>query len=118
VKKDWTEISEERDFFKYNKMVDWVVTNPPYSILDDIFKKLVIMCNKGFTLLIGLMNLTPKRLYEIEKAGFKIRLMHIVGVKGWFAYHVVAVWERNLKNSAVSCDRKIYDNDNYFFLVL
>jgi len=43
VKKDWTEITEGRDFFKYNKMVDWVVTHPPYSILDDIFKKLVII---------------------------------------------------------------------------
>ena len=35
VEKDWCEISEGRDFFNYNAHVDWIVSNPPYSILDD-----------------------------------------------------------------------------------
>jgi len=29
---DWCEIQEGRDFFEYNKKVDWIITNPPYSI--------------------------------------------------------------------------------------
>jgi hypothetical protein len=32
--KDWCEISEGRDFFDYDKKVDWIITNPPYSIYD------------------------------------------------------------------------------------
>ena len=28
---DWCEIAEGRNFFDYNKKVDWIVTNPPYS---------------------------------------------------------------------------------------
>tara|TARA_R100000541_G_scaffold35380_2_gene43662 strand:- start:1820 stop:2344 length:525 start_codon:yes stop_codon:yes gene_type:complete len=28
---DWCEITENRNFFDYNKKVDWIVTNPPYS---------------------------------------------------------------------------------------
>ena len=28
---DWCEITEGRNFFDYNKKVDWIVTNPPYS---------------------------------------------------------------------------------------
>lgn len=28
---DWCEIMEGRNFFDYNKKVDWIVTNPPYS---------------------------------------------------------------------------------------
>ena len=33
--KDWCEITEGRDFFNYHKTlrgVDWIITNPPYSI--------------------------------------------------------------------------------------
>ena len=33
--KDWCEISEGKDFFKYTKKVNWIITNPPFSIYDD-----------------------------------------------------------------------------------
>lgn len=36
--KDWCEIKEGRDFFEYNKKVDWIVSNPPYSILDEVLE--------------------------------------------------------------------------------
>ena len=32
--KDWCEILQGRDFFDYHKKVDWIITNPPYSIYD------------------------------------------------------------------------------------
>ena len=32
--KDWCEISEGKDFLSYNKKVDWIITNPPFSIYD------------------------------------------------------------------------------------
>lgn len=28
---EWCEITDGRNFFDYNKKVDWIVTNPPYS---------------------------------------------------------------------------------------
>ena len=28
---EWCEITEGRNFYDYNKKVDWIVTNPPYS---------------------------------------------------------------------------------------
>jgi len=28
---EWCEITENKNFFDYNKKVDWIVTNPPYS---------------------------------------------------------------------------------------
>lgn len=31
---EWCEITEERDFFEYEERVDWIITNPPYSIYD------------------------------------------------------------------------------------
>ena len=38
IKKDWCEIKENKDFFEYNKKVDWIISNPPYSIFDDVLK--------------------------------------------------------------------------------
>jgi hypothetical protein len=35
---DWCEIVDGRDFFAYHKHVDFVITNPPYSIYDEFLK--------------------------------------------------------------------------------
>ena len=37
--KEWCEVSEGVDFFNYNKRVDWIITNPPYSIYDKFLLK-------------------------------------------------------------------------------
>lgn len=34
---EWCEISEGRDFMAWEKPVDWIVTNPPYSTFRDFF---------------------------------------------------------------------------------
>jgi hypothetical protein len=36
---DYCEIREGKDFFNYNKKVDWIIGNPPYSIFEDFLKK-------------------------------------------------------------------------------
>lgn len=36
VNKDWCEIDEGKDFFEYKEHVDWIVSNPPYSIYDEV----------------------------------------------------------------------------------
>ena len=35
---EWCEITEGRNFFDYNKKVDWIVTNPPYSDFNRFLK--------------------------------------------------------------------------------
>ena len=49
--KDWCEIKEGRDFFEWQKEVDWIITNPPYSIFDDfvghcceVARNVVLLC--------------------------------------------------------------------------
>lgn len=37
--KDWCEISKGRDFLHYKGTVDWIVTNPPYSIYNIFLQK-------------------------------------------------------------------------------
>jgi len=36
VNKDWCELDEGKDFFSYNEKVDWVISNPPYSIFGQV----------------------------------------------------------------------------------
>lgn len=38
VEKDWCEIDENKDFFDYQEHVDWIITNPPYSIYDEVME--------------------------------------------------------------------------------
>lgn len=35
----WCEITEGRDFFTFTGTVDWILTNPPYSIYDAFLEK-------------------------------------------------------------------------------
>lgn len=36
VEKDYCEIDLGKDFFDYNEHVDWIISNPPYSIYTDV----------------------------------------------------------------------------------
>lgn len=49
--KDWCEIDDGRDFFDWNEKVDWIITNPPYSIFDnfllhcfEVADNIVLLC--------------------------------------------------------------------------
>ncbi len=34
----WCEIDEEVDFFEFEERVDWIISNPPYSIFDEVLE--------------------------------------------------------------------------------
>ena len=36
--REWCEVDEGRDFFDYHEKVDWIITNPPYSIYDNFLE--------------------------------------------------------------------------------
>jgi hypothetical protein len=36
VEKDWTEITEGRDYKEYTGEIDWVITNPPFRLDDGV----------------------------------------------------------------------------------
>ena len=38
VEKDWCEIDEGRDFFDYKEKVNFIISNPPYSILEQVLE--------------------------------------------------------------------------------
>lgn len=45
VEKDWCEIDDGKDFFDYNEKVDWIVSNPPYSIFSKVLEHSLEICD-------------------------------------------------------------------------
>ena len=97
---------ESRDFFNDDRVVDWYITNPPYSELDKWLEK---SCNarKGFAYLLGINNLTAKRIEECEKRGFFITKIHLCKVFKWFGMSAFIVWEKN-KPGILNYDRAVW----------
>ena len=68
--KDWCEIDEGKDFFDYNKKVDWIITNPPYSIYDlFLLKAFEVADNIVFLVPLAKAFKSRKIDKEIEKYG-------------------------------------------------
>tara|TARA_R110002012_G_scaffold267492_2_gene451306 strand:+ start:1283 stop:1819 length:537 start_codon:yes stop_codon:yes gene_type:complete len=77
--KDFCEIDENKDFFKYNKKVDWIITNPPYSIFEEFLKHSQILSdNIVFLIPMSKAFSSLKRLKMIFNYG-NIYSIHIVG---------------------------------------
>lgn len=68
----WCEVREGRNFFAYDQPIDWIITNPPWSILRP-FTQHALRQATDVVFLVGLNAYTTKaRLRDIERAGFAI----------------------------------------------
>lgn len=82
VRKFWTEIKNDRDFYTFPYFVDCIIGNPPYSQWNNWLKKTVNICDR-FCYIMGVMNLTPKRLDTIDQAGFCLHTIKLLGIVPW-----------------------------------
>ena len=105
--KDYCEILEEKDFFTYDKPVDIIVSNPPWSILDKWFKKNIELNPRCFSMLIGINNLTARRIEWCENAGYGLTQMKMMKVFKWYGMSVIVVFEKN-KKSIITFDRQVW----------
>jgi adenine-specific DNA methylase len=70
---EWCEILEGKDFFDYIGKVDWIITNPPYSILRKFMQKSMEV-SENIVFFTSINHLWLKaRLRDIEEAGFGIK---------------------------------------------
>ena len=107
VKKDWCEILEGKDFFEYDRDIDIICGNPPYSVMDKWIKKTLQLNPKEFSLLIGIGNLTTRRIEIIENAGYGLSKMKMLKIYNWYGMSCIVVFEKN-KKSIIEYDRKVY----------
>lgn len=76
---DWCEIEKGRDFFAYNKPVDWIVGNPPFSIFSDWLKhSFEIADNIVYVMMPQTLFNSMGRLKQIQGYG-GIKSMYILG---------------------------------------
>lgn len=100
----YTEIDEGKDFFKFNHDVDYIITNPPYSIFTQVLEHsmkiadniiLLIPLNKIYT--------SDKRMNMLEEYMGKdinnIKIKRFKVPKDWTAkFPIGAVWIKKAKN--------------------
>jgi len=105
--KDWCEIEKDKDFLTYNEPVDVICSNPPYSILQKVFKKCIELKPRIISFLIGVNNLTAKRIEDMNKAGYGLVSIHMMKIYKWFGMSFVVVFEKD-KPNCISYDRKVH----------
>lgn len=93
VNKEWCEIDKGKDFFEYDKKVDFIIGNPPYSILNKWLDKTMDLTDK-FCYILG-FNLTDTRLKKITERGYGITRMHIIDIDWWFGHSFIVLFEKN-----------------------
>ncbi len=106
--KNWAEIDDGRDFFDLpEKSYDWLISNPPYSNLDEVIEKSVKVARKGFAYLLLGHAITPKRLEAIKIAGFGLTKIHLSKVFKWYGISTFCVFEKG-KSNLLEYDRKVW----------
>jgi hypothetical protein len=104
----WSEIKEGRDFFDEREPCDWIISNPPFSLLNSVLTRTLVLCRQGFGLVIPPYSLTASRRGRMEAAGFGLNRVHHFFVNGWFGmgmFFVVA--SKGVTESALyTWDRK------------
>ena len=106
--KVYTEILEDKDFFEFEGDVDVICSNPPYSMLNKIIKKSIELNPRVINYLIGALNLTPRRIEMMEKAGYGLSKIHMCKVGKWSGWcSFIVQFEKN-KKSILSYDRVVW----------
>lgn len=96
------ELEEGMDFYKWDKKVDWVIGNPPFSHAKDFLLKASEISNKGIAFLVNnnCFNsfLLPSRLERLRQRGFYINKIKVVNDKRWFGRYYFVIFTRNENN--------------------
>lgn len=93
----WCEIDDGVDFFACNERVDWIITNPPYSIFKEVLPKcLEVADNNILVIPVNKLLSSVPRLMDIKRAGYGIKEVFYLGsgrqLKFPFGFPVAAIW--------------------------
>ena len=105
--KVYTEILENKDFFEFNDKCDIICSNPPYSLMDHVIKKSIELQPHTINFLIGIGNLTARRIEFFEKAGYGMTKLHMCKVYKWYGMSVLVQFEKG-KDNVITYDREVW----------
>jgi len=106
-KREWCEILDDKDFFQYDKEVDIICSNPPYSCIDDVLKKSVELKPRVISYLIGMGNLTSKRIEYMENNNYGLTKIHMCKVYKWYGMSFIVQFEKDQEH-IISYDRIVW----------
>lgn len=108
--KVWSEILEGKDFFNFDMEVDIICSNPPYSMIDKVLEKSISLNPHTISYLIGVNNLTAKRIETMNKAGYGLYKCVMLKVWDWFGLSYIVYFKKGVEN-CIDIDRIIYYKD-------
>ena len=91
---EWCEVTEGRDFFQFHEPVDVIIGNPPFSLWKKWLEHSVKLTPRKICYVMGILNLTSKRVDFLKKHGYFLSKLHITSVRGWFANTLCVVFDR------------------------
>tara|TARA_R110000787_G_C13200387_1_gene423976 strand:- start:39 stop:632 length:594 start_codon:yes stop_codon:yes gene_type:complete len=94
VQHQWTEILEGRDFFTYEGHVDIICSNPPFSLINKCLEKFIELSPRVISILVGALNITPRRMEMMEKAGYVQTEFRMASWKPIVGMAVIVQWEK------------------------
>jgi hypothetical protein len=110
--KSWTEITLNKDFFQYTEPCDIIASNPPYSMIDKVLEKSVQLNPRVISYLIGLHNLTTKRIEYMNTKGYYLKTLHMLKIYEWYGMSCIVVFDKSCNKNCISFDRTVYRMDN------
>lgn len=105
--KKYTEILENKDFFDFDEPIDIICSNPPYDILNEVIEKSINLNPRVINYLIGVGNLTAKRIETFNNAGYGLTKLHMCKVYKWYGMSFIAQFEKD-KENIISYDRVVW----------
>ena len=76
--KDWCELGEDKDFFDYDKKVDWIITNPPWSLIRQFLDHGMKIADNIVYLITVNHYTTKRRIKDMRKNNFSIKEIYCV----------------------------------------
>ena len=105
--KKYTEIVMGKDFFDFKDEVDMIVSNPPYSMIDRVLEHSISLKPRVVSYLIGMGNLTAKRIEYMNKQGYGLAKLCMTKVFKWYGMSFIIVFVKGRENCMLF-DRKVH----------
>ena len=99
-----------KDFFEYNDKVDWIISNPPFSMISKVFEHTVKITNKGFGYILPAYALSQKRLRILKENNFAVTGISYFYITEWFGFPVIFIKVEKNKQSIFLFESKNYES--------
>ena len=106
---EFSEIEMGKDFFDFDKPVDVIVSNPPYSMIDRVLEKSVSLQPHTLSYLIGFHNLTAKRIEYMNQRDYWLEVVHLTKVYKWYGMSAIVIFKHTVNGkNCISFDRTVH----------